>query len=495
MKNLLTVVCAAALCGTLLAASEKPVNIWPEGKMPSVQTNQTFAPYLIWHTPEKLTSRAILISVSGGGYMGNSLESFEVVPMRDYFLKKGVTVVNMLYRTPRPIGLPKHLTAWQDAQRTVRLVRSDAKKRGLDPENIGLTGPSAGGHLTLMVATSSQTRSYEPVDEIDSIPCHVNWAVPVYPAYGLVPNAEHAEVKACDDLSVSLVPEFKFDCKTPPMCLVHGDSDPWTPMTSVRVYHKLRTMNIPAELHIMALEKHCFMLEAMDGTPANTWKDRVWEWGQKLHFFAGHPVSYTWRDPIAGKLEDVADFEKGVWNYSWRTGLSAKKDSPLWLKGDYSNFVLDFEYRLDPGANSGVIIYTSDVKDWIPNSVEVQLLDDFADKWKKDPPRLKNGGLYGHVGPEKTSVKPAGMWNRMTIWARGNRVKVVVNGQTTVDDDLSRYTSAKTNPDGTPIQPWLSKPLASLPKHGAIGLQGRHGGASPYFRNMRIRDLGHDEEF
>ena len=50
--------------------------------------------------------------------------------------------------------------------------------------------------------------------------------------------------------------------------------------------------------------------------------------------------------------------------------------------------------------------------------------------------------------------------------------------------------SAKTNPDGTPIQPWLSKPLAGLPKHGAIGLQGMHGGARPYFRNLRVRPLG-----
>ena len=81
----------------------------------------------------------------------------------------------------------------------------------------------------------------------------------------------------------------------------------------------------------------------------------------------------------------------------------------------------------------------------------------------------------------------------MTIYAQGDRVKVVVNGVVTVDDDLSRYTSAKTNPDGTPIPSWLSKPLAGLPKHGAIGLQGMHGGARPYFRNLRIRPLGENE--
>lgn len=493
MKTRILAVCAVTFCTALFAASGKPVNLWPEGKMPSPQPNQKGAPFLVWHTPEKLTSRAILIAVSGGSYVGNSIEGFEVAPMRDYFLKKGVTVVTMRYRVPRPVGIAKHVTAWQDAQRTVRLVRSEARKRGLDPENIGFTGCSAGGHLTLMVATSSQTRSYEPVDEIDSLPCHVNWAIPVYPAYGLVPNAESAEKKGCDDLSAPLVPEFAFDSKTPPMCLVHGDSDVWSSMVSVRVYHKLRTMNIPAELHVMALENHCFMNDPVDGTPAATWKDRVWEWGWKFRFFSNHPVSYNWRDPLAGKLENAADFEKGVWSRSWIGVLTAEKDSALWLKGEYSDFVLDLEYRLDPGANSGVIIYASDVKRWIPNSVEVQLLDDHSPKWKTQPPNSKNGALYGHVGPAESSSRPAGLWNRMTIWARGNRVKVMVNGKITVDEDLSRYTSAKTNPDGTPIPSWLSKPLAGLPKRGAIGFQGRHGGARPYFRNVRIRPLGENE--
>ena len=88
-----------------------------------------------------------------------------------------------------------------------------------------------------------------------------------------------------------------------------------------------------------------------------------------------------WNDLIPGALEDAAEFEKGVWTLSDDGVLTASKDSALWFKGDYSDFALDLEYKLDPAANSGVIIYTSDLKNWIPNSVEVQLLDDYADKW------------------------------------------------------------------------------------------------------------------
>lgn len=268
----------SALAGTATCATKRGVSLWPEGRMPSVQTNQTYEPYLVWHEPKELKSKGVLIAVPGGGYNMCLDESPEVSDIRDHFLSKGMTVVSVRYRTPRPIGLPKHLTAWQDAQRAVRLVRREAERRGLDPENIGFCGCSAGGHLALLVATSSQTPAYDPVDEIDAEPCHVNWAVPVYPAYGLVPEAETNDVSGCDDLAAPLVSEFAFDAKTPPMCFVHGDADRWSPMVSVRAYHKLRTMGIPAELHVMAQEPHCFMVKARPGTAAATWRDRVWEW-------------------------------------------------------------------------------------------------------------------------------------------------------------------------------------------------------------------------
>ncbi len=490
--NLIAVFCVAGCA--IFGASGPKVPLWPEGKMPSVQENQPEKPYLIWHTPEKRTSDAILISVSGGSYMGCGVEGFEVAPIRDYFLAHGVTVVTMKYRTPRPKNLPKHVTAWQDAQRTVRIVRSEAAKRGLDPDNIGFTGCSAGGHLTLMVATSSQTPAYEPVDDIDKLPCHVNWAVPVYPAYALADGLDQNNAKKGNDLSDALAPEFKFDAKTPPMCLMHGDADGWSPMNSVRVYHKLRTMGIPAELHVMALEPHCFMNEPTPGTPADTWKGRVWEWAVKMDIVSGHPNSRVapWKSLYnrGQKIEDQFDVEPGVWQQKGRRGeITANKDSALWTKDEYENFALDFEYKLEPGANSGVLIYGSDTKNWIPNTVEVQLLDDYAEKWSKDPAYMLNASLYGHCAPTKQTVRRAGEWNRMTVFARGKNIQIICNGEKVLDADLSRWTDAKKNPDGTKIPPWLSRPWADLPTKGKIGFQGMHGKSRPYFRNIRIRSL------
>ena len=278
MKTIILFACAAISCGAVFGGAEKPVELWPEGKMPSPQKNQSYKPYLTWFTPEKRTTDAILISVSGGGYGGCGVEGFEVAPIRDYMLAKGMTVVTMRYRCPRPEGLAKHVTAWQDAQRTVRLVRSEARKRGLNPDNIGFTGCSAGGHLAMMVATSSQTPAYAPVDEIDQLPCNVNWAFPVYPAYLLADGVNQYNTKKGNDLSDGFAPELKFDAATPPMCFLHGDADRIAPaMGSVKAWTRLREMGIQCDLHTLVGRGHCFQFSASDGTGSATWFDRILE--------------------------------------------------------------------------------------------------------------------------------------------------------------------------------------------------------------------------
>ena len=75
----------------------------------------------------------------------------------------------------------------------------------------------------------------------------------------------------------------------------------------------------------------------------------------------------------------------------------------------------------------------------------------------------------------------------MTVQANGKKVKVWLNGTLTADMDMAKWTSAKTNPDGTPIPAWLSTPFAELPTKGRIGLQGKHGDATVWFRNVKVK--------
>jgi len=249
--------------------------LWPQGKAPDPQPNQKYEPYLVWYIPEKPTTKAVQVILPGGGYGFCNLIG-ECEPVAYYLNRKGMTAVAVKYRTPRPPKGPKHLSAWQDAQRAIRMVRAQAPKRGLDPDRIGLMGFSAGGHLCVMTAVNTLTPAYAPVDEIDKQPCTLKWACPIYPAYLLTDGGKERGFDANADSAV-LGPEFAFDDATPPMCFVHGDADSVPAMGSVKCWERLRRMDRQSDLHTLALRGHCFQITAPRGTGSHTWLDRVWD--------------------------------------------------------------------------------------------------------------------------------------------------------------------------------------------------------------------------
>ncbi|MDO4425834.1 MAG: hypothetical protein Q4D17_08745, partial [Planctomycetia bacterium] len=117
MKRLLgtlSLFCLFNVCVLLNAFGFEKFNVWPDTP-PKWEEGQAI-PVLEWWTPENKTSDACLIIAPGGAYMGVAYD-YEGVPARDFFLKKGVTVVMLRYRVPRPKAMPKHMSAWQDAQR------------------------------------------------------------------------------------------------------------------------------------------------------------------------------------------------------------------------------------------------------------------------------------------------------------------------------------------------------------------------------------------
>lgn len=251
--------------------------VWPEGKMPDARDHQC-TPYIEWHMPKELKTKAIQIIYSGGSYEGNDPDGFEVAPARRFLNEKGMTVVTLKYRTPRPKGgLAKHTTAWQDLQRVIRIVRSEAAERGLDPDRIGIMGSSAGGHLTLMGVTSSRHRSYYPIDDLDKIPCNIQWGIGIYPAYALSDGSDGPNTQGGNEDDAIHVPEFCFDLDTAPMLFIHGDADGFAAMNSVKTWERMLQMGIQSELHTLSKRDHCFMLHPSKGTGSYTHLERIWE--------------------------------------------------------------------------------------------------------------------------------------------------------------------------------------------------------------------------
>ena len=184
-----------------------------------------------------------------------------------------------------------------------------------------------------------------------------------------------------------------------------------------------------------------------------------------------------------------ATFPEGVWTRDADGVIAASKDQIIWSEADYENFVLRLEFMNGEGTNSGVFLYASDIGQWVTESIEVQIADDYAVRWLKKPRSWQCGAFFGRQGAYQRVVKQPGELNQMVIVASGPMISVHLNGVRVNTFDLREFTSAKTNPDGSKTPPWLSKAPATLPQKGKIGFQGKHGGAPIYLRNIEILEL------
>jgi hypothetical protein len=194
-----------------------------------------------------------------------------------------------------------------------------------------------------------------------------------------------------------------------------------------------------------------------------------------------------WTDLFKADLSDAQD-PKGVWSISEGV-ITASEDFNIWSPQAYDNFILDLEFKTAEGTNSGVVVYCSDIENWIPNSVEIQIADDYSKQWSEAPPTWQCGAAFGRLAASERRVKNPGEWNRYTIVAQDKIIEVILNGALVTRLDMSRWTSATKNPDGSDIPSWLNKPLTELPTQGHIGFQGKHAGAPIYFRNIRVKEL------
>ncbi len=295
-------------------AKVKVSNIWPAGKTPSYVAEQhsggnNVDPWIEWHHPKVRTTDAILILYAGGAYGFNNTQDFEVVPLQRYLNSQGVTVVNFHYRCPNNDRSQKHLRPWQDLQRAIRLVRAEAPKLGLNPQNIGIMGHSAGGHLTLMGATTSKTAAYAPIDEFDEIPCNAQWAIALFPAYALTDGVDGTNTNGGNQDTDVLVNDFAFDADTCPMMFMHGDKDSYAAMNSVKFWERLSEMGVSSEMHTLANAEHDFFQNSSPGTGSYNYNERVLDYIQRMSspsLTADYFVSPTGSDDDYGTTRETA---------------------------------------------------------------------------------------------------------------------------------------------------------------------------------------------
>lgn len=116
----------------------------------------------------------------------------------------------------------------------------------------------------------------------------------------------------------------------------------------------------------------------------------------------------------------------------------------LYFDRELSDFELEFEFNLTPGANNGVGIRAEQGKDAAYFGMEIQVIDNLAPKWAGIQDWQVHGSIYGIVAARRGFLRPAGEWNHEVIRAAGNQITVTLNGQVIVSADIAEASSGGT---------------------------------------------------
>lgn len=196
--------------------------------------------------PKNPNGLAIAFMVSGGwkSKAAGETEAWLMAPL----LRRGYTIFAVCHISQPDSLVPEII---EDVSRGIRTIRHRAKEYGIDPNQIGVTGGSAGGHLSLMLATRGKEPHPEPKDGIDRESAAVQAVAIFYPVTDLLnldgstedlgdggppksfvkafgPEAQNKE--QWQQIGRDASPIYFVDRELPPTLIYHGDTDTLVPL-------------------------------------------------------------------------------------------------------------------------------------------------------------------------------------------------------------------------------------------------------------------------
>jgi acetyl esterase/lipase len=231
-------------------------------------------------TPERGANGLGLVFVVSGGWFSN--HDFIGSPIFKGFIpaltKRGYTVFAVVHGSQPRYTIPAIL---EDMHRAIRYIRFHAKDYHIDPDRLGITGASAGGHLSLMQGVAGKDgdpKAPDPVDRVSSrvqaVACFfpptdfLNYGKPGEVALGTgilkgfkapfdfneLDKTTNAFVPITDEtkrreIGRQISPFYLADKNSPPTLIIHGDADKLVPIQQAQiVIAKLKEAGVPAEL-------------------------------------------------------------------------------------------------------------------------------------------------------------------------------------------------------------------------------------------------------
>ncbi|MCW3094374.1 MAG: alpha/beta hydrolase [Ferruginibacter sp.] len=242
-------------------------------------------PTITMFKPAQANGKAVVIC-PGGGY-GILAFDKEGTRIAEEMNKWGVTAFVLKYRLPEDSTMmDKSIGPLQDAQQAIRLVRKNAKEWGVNKNQIGIMGFSAGGHLAA-TATTHFTFKADASDS-DTTSLRPDFSILCYPVISFDSTITHKGSrnnligsKATKEKTDFFSNELQVTKNTPPTFLVHAGDDGTVPVeNSIRFYQACIKNKVPAEMHLYPKGGHGFGMN--NTTTDDNWMERLKNWMNRL---------------------------------------------------------------------------------------------------------------------------------------------------------------------------------------------------------------------
>jgi acetyl esterase/lipase len=268
-----------ATCSTVLAAEDnftRKEDVIYGRKFGTALTMDVFTP------KEKQNGAGIIWTVSGGWF--SSHQSINLDFLRE-LLNRGYTVFAVVHGSQPKYTIPE---AVEDMNTAVRYIRSHASEFGVDPNRLGITGGSAGGHLSLMIGTAGTEGNPSGADDVAKVSSRVqavacffpptdflNYGTPGFEWLNQGPkdafrapfdfeqwNPDRKYFEAVDEptrkeIAKQVSPAYHVSKDDPPTLLIHGDKDFLVPLQqSELIIEKFKAEGVPCELVVKKGDAH-----------------------------------------------------------------------------------------------------------------------------------------------------------------------------------------------------------------------------------------------
>ena len=254
-------------------------------------------------TPSKDAKGVGVIMVVSGGFFSSRESIFPafVRPLTD----RGYTVFAVLHGSQPRYTIPEIV---EDINRAVRFIRYHARDYGIDPDRIGITGASAGGHLSLMLGTAGHGGDPQAKDPVDRMSSRVQAVACFFPPtdflnYGKIGDAkihamDHAppyraafdyreldkesrlwvsvtDARRLEQIAREISPVFHVTPDDPPTLIVHGDQDRLVPLQqSELIIEKLKKAGVATNLVVKKGAGHGWLGLDKDESQLIDWFDK-----------------------------------------------------------------------------------------------------------------------------------------------------------------------------------------------------------------------------